>query len=257
MEEYILIHGSLEKIEAQRNMELFDAKSNEIITDTIPWNIDTLNVDSYSWCIDGDLFVISGGNYINTTITSDTIQFINATKILTEPPNNDTFTWIDPCVTKYDGFVTGNVYDGVPLDDYLLQQRALRFEVTDEGRFSIYISGNGDTYAINFGIEKSTWLNDTYTIFYEASNSDFRVALNMFAGFKEVYDLTNIDMTNNSYLIHITCVVVLRVQSCFVKKENAYCQVLRVQSILQCHIITITVMIITFSQTLYNTFKLY
>ena len=117
MDNHMLIHGGNEHV------EIFNATKSEIVTDSIPWNIGELNVSSYSWFIDDDLFVITGGNPRNTM---QNIEYINVSQIFTEPPINITFEWKQSCITRYNAFDANK-----NVDSYLLEQKQLRFEVLD------------------------------------------------------------------------------------------------------------------------------
>ena len=199
-EDHVLIHGagSLDSDAAQETMEVYKANSsfNGLITDSISWNIGKLSVFSYSSFLDGDSFVVTGGIEINSGsgIVTNDIEYINVTKMFTDPPINATFLWDYPCITRYDAFST-DAY----LDDYLLEQQELRFEVLSDSNanaYSMFITGNGPYLTLDFLLSKNPSNNmaDIHCTAFAPQN---------FGGtfenehLDEISKSTNIDMTGN------------------------------------------------------------
>ena len=196
LEDSILIHGSLGSKQAQEKMEIFNAAIgvNQVITDSLPWDIGKLSVFSYSYCLDGDFFVVTGGREINSGNVTNSIEYINVTKIFTEPPNNETFEWDFSCITRYDAFgIT------VDLDDYLLEERDLRFEVLTVGSYRITVYGNGEISPLDFRFNRDYATSYVYMEYeWEIEHGAISyLFIPMKADIDTVSKLTNIDMTGN------------------------------------------------------------
>ena len=102
LENYILIHGSFGDNAARETLEVFygSNKYQGIITGTIPLNIGKLSVSAYSSLMDSDLFIITGGNKINSGLASNTISYMNVTKLFTNT-QMVSVEWDYSCITKY------------------------------------------------------------------------------------------------------------------------------------------------------------
>ena len=206
MRKYILIHGDGTNKDAQENMEIFNALVGDydsgLITNSLPWNIDKLNVFSYSWTLMDDLFVITGGIEIESGVASNSIQYLNVSKIFTIPPNNESFVWEIheyPCITKYN--TSGQWFD---LDDYLLQKRSIRFQVnTHEYEIKVNGNANGASIPSEFTLEAMGMLGPYLQFGIHALTRNTFGQNRLFWSFPPLNDVsksTNIDMTNKSVL---------------------------------------------------------
>ena len=122
MDGYILIHGSDDDDVSEKTMEIFNGTSNEVVTDSLSWNMDKLNVSGYSWTLYDDLFVVTGGIEIDSGHASQSVQYLNVSQLFTIPAPNSTFIWEYPCITKYDA-LNNNLW----LDEYLVQEQEVRY----------------------------------------------------------------------------------------------------------------------------------
>ena len=199
MIKYILIHGDFTDKNAQESMEIFNgsAGNSGLITSSLPWSVEKLNVFSYSWTLMGDLFVVTGGIEIDSDVGSHSIQYLNISKIFTKPPDNRSFIWDYPCITEYNA-----LGQWVDMDYYLIQKRSIRFEV-DSHSYKMNIIGNANDADLpsQFQLTSRDDREDLYMELLGTTINAFNIYYLLIVAFIPLKDLsksTNIDMTENS-----------------------------------------------------------
>ena len=197
MENYLLIHGSFENNAARETLEVFYGSNNYqgIITGTIPLNIGKLSVSAYSSLMDSDLFIITGGNKIHSGLASNTISYMNVTKLFTNT-QMVSVEWDYSCITKYNA-----TQQSILLDDYLLDQRQLRYEVLlKQGTtYDISLKGNGDidlTLKVSKGDIGQNNISMVYG-FGSCNGACWYDQIRMEAELDEISRLTQVDATND------------------------------------------------------------
>lgn len=193
MSDYAIVHGGYNNDEAVKELEIF-YKSDiyEGIIET-PRNIGPVDVSNYGSFLDGDLFVVTGGNEMDSGIATTTISYMNISKLFIYPEDSE-FEWDYQCVTQYNAIGQTKV-----LDDYLLNSRLLKFEVLDtDNTLSMTIFANdkaGGRVFISINKQHSSNSTDRVHIQYEVHDYSAYL-LPMVADLDEISTLTSIDYSD-------------------------------------------------------------